>query len=92
LAHYALVHVAERSSALLARDPAGRARAIAWMFVALNSVEIQGHHVASLDASLCRGEACPAFRRALADQLAPFASNACRSSTPFGVRGAPTDV
>lgn len=32
-----VLHVAERSEVLLPRDPAGRARAITWMFAALNS-------------------------------------------------------
>jgi glutathione S-transferase len=32
-------HVAERSEALLPRDPEGRARTLTWMFAALNSVE-----------------------------------------------------
>lgn len=44
-----VLHVAERSEALLPRDPAGRARAIAWMFAALNSVEPHVQHLATLD-------------------------------------------
>ena len=34
-----VLHIAERHSGLLPDDPNGRARAIAWMFAALNSVE-----------------------------------------------------
>jgi glutathione S-transferase len=34
-----VLHVAEKSEALLPRDPAGRARAIAWLFAALDTVE-----------------------------------------------------
>jgi glutathione S-transferase len=34
-----VLHIAERSEALLPRDPAARARAQCWMFAALNSVE-----------------------------------------------------
>lgn len=45
-----LLHIAEKSEALLPRDPAGRARAIQWVFAALNSVEqfVQGY--VALDA------------------------------------------
>jgi glutathione S-transferase len=32
-------HIGERSEALLPRDPGGRARALQWMFAALNSIE-----------------------------------------------------
>src|SRR5262249_10189684 len=36
----AIVHlIAERSEALMPRDPAGRSRTLAWMFAALTSVE-----------------------------------------------------
>lgn len=34
-----LLHIAERSSALLPSDPPARARAIGWLFAALNTVE-----------------------------------------------------
>lgn len=34
-----VMHVAERSEALLPRDPHGRARAKTWMFAALNTIE-----------------------------------------------------
>jgi glutathione S-transferase len=34
-----LIHIGETDERLLPRDPAGRGRAIAWMFAALNSVE-----------------------------------------------------
>jgi glutathione S-transferase len=44
-----VLHVAERSEALLPRDPTGRARAIAWMFAALNSVEPHVQHLAAVD-------------------------------------------
>ncbi|MDC0715207.1 glutathione S-transferase [Stigmatella sp. ncwal1] len=36
-----VLHVASRSEALLPADEAGRARAITWVFAALNSIEIQ---------------------------------------------------
>ena len=44
-----VLHVAERSEVLLPRDPAGRARAIVWMFAALSSVEPHVQHLASID-------------------------------------------
>jgi glutathione S-transferase len=34
-----VLHIAEKSELLLPRDPAGRARAIQWIFAALNSIE-----------------------------------------------------
>lgn len=34
-----ILHIAEKHSGLLPRDPEGRARAIGWMFAALNTVE-----------------------------------------------------
>jgi glutathione S-transferase len=139
-----VLHIAERSEALLPRDPAARTRAIQWMFAALNSIEphvqtfaliagfwkdeewaklrrpsaqemaekrldelaarlgerewLEGEFTAgdllmvsvlrilretglvanrpALAAYQARGEARPAFQRALADQLAPFAQNA----------------
>ncbi|HSC19157.1 MAG TPA: glutathione S-transferase family protein [Rhizomicrobium sp.] len=45
-----LLHIAEKSEALLPWDPAGRSRAIQWVFAALNSVEqfVQGY--VALDA------------------------------------------
>jgi glutathione S-transferase len=44
-----VLHVAERSGALLPADPAGRARAIAWMFAALNSIEPHILNLAAID-------------------------------------------
>ena len=44
-----VLHVAERSEVLLPRDPAGRARAIVWMFAALSSVEPHIQQLALLD-------------------------------------------
>lgn len=35
-----VLHIAEKSEALLPADPNGRARAIAWLFAALNSMDI----------------------------------------------------
>lgn len=44
-----VLHVAERSHALLPRDPAGRARARTWAFAALNSVEPAIQQLAEID-------------------------------------------
>ncbi|WP_338467900.1 glutathione S-transferase family protein [Novosphingobium sp. ZN18A2] len=43
------LHIAERSEALLPRDEVGRGRAIAWLFAALNSMDVpvMGHVVAT---------------------------------------------
>ena len=44
-----VLHIAERSDALLPRDPAGRARAKSWLFAALNSVEPAVQNLAAID-------------------------------------------
>jgi glutathione S-transferase len=139
-----VLHIAEASQALMPRDPAGRARAVTWLFAALNSIEPHIQNLAAIDlfyaqeewakerrpgavqmvekrldelaaaldgrdwledrftagdlmmtsvlrilrhtdivaqrptleAYRLRCEARPAFRKALADQLRPFAENA----------------
>lgn len=43
------LHIAEMSEALLPKDKAGRARAIGWLFAALNSVEIAIQRLAEID-------------------------------------------
>ncbi|MEO8673265.1 MAG: glutathione S-transferase family protein [Tahibacter sp.] len=44
-----VMHIAERSEQLLPRDAHGRARAITWMFAALNSVEPRIQHLTEID-------------------------------------------
>ncbi len=44
-----LLHISERSEALLPRETAGKARAVAWMLAALNSVEIVIQQLAEID-------------------------------------------
>lgn len=44
-----VLHIAEKSEALLPKDEAGRARATAWLFAALNSVEMWIQQLASID-------------------------------------------
>ncbi len=43
------LHIAEQSEALLPKDRIGRARAIAWLFSALNSVEIAVQQLGEID-------------------------------------------
>ncbi|MFP2910326.1 glutathione S-transferase family protein [Pyxidicoccus sp. 3LFB2] len=43
------LHIASRSEVLLPADEAGRARAVMWLFAALNSVEVVVQELAALD-------------------------------------------
>ena len=69
-----VLHLGERSDALLPRDPAARARATQWVFAALNSVEPFAINVALIDifyadqewAKLRRPGAVEFMRRRLA--------------------------
>jgi glutathione S-transferase len=44
-----VLHIAERTEALLPRDPAARARAVQWVFAALNSIEPHVQQIAMID-------------------------------------------
>ncbi|HEX8124159.1 MAG TPA: glutathione S-transferase family protein [Allosphingosinicella sp.] len=44
-----VLRIAERSEVLLARDPAARARAIEWLFAAINTIEPPIAHLAGID-------------------------------------------
>ncbi|MBX3499045.1 MAG: glutathione S-transferase family protein [Alphaproteobacteria bacterium] len=44
-----VLHIAERSEALMPRDPAGRARTTAWVIASLNSIEPMIMELAGLD-------------------------------------------
>ena len=44
-----VLHIAERSEALMPRDPAGRGRTCTWMFAALNSIEPAIANLAEID-------------------------------------------
>jgi glutathione S-transferase len=57
-----VLHVAERSEALMASDPNGRARTVAWMFAALNSVEPPISNLVGVDLFYA-GEAWAVARR-----------------------------
>lgn len=64
-----VLHIAERSEALLPHDPASRARAIAWLFAALNSVEYPVGQLAEIDL-FHEGEAWTAARRVQVAEMA----------------------
>lgn len=57
-----VLHIAERSGALLPEDPAGRARAVQWVIAALNSVEPAVWNVFVID-NLYRNEEWAKLRR-----------------------------
>jgi glutathione S-transferase len=57
-----VIHIAERSDALMPSDSNGRARTSAWVFAALNSVEPQIQNLAELDLFHAR-EAWAPLRR-----------------------------
>jgi glutathione S-transferase len=63
-----VLHVAERSETLLPKDPAGRARAIAWVFAALNSIETVTQPLAGLDL-FYEGQEWAKLRRPEAERL-----------------------
>ncbi len=44
-----VLHIAEQSEALMPKDAKGRARAITWMFAALNTIEPQVQNLAAID-------------------------------------------
>src|SRR6202158_5805819 len=60
-----VIHIAERSEALMPMDPNGRARTNAWVFAALNSVEPHIQNLAELDLFYAR-EAWAPMRRPMA--------------------------
>jgi glutathione S-transferase len=64
-----VLHIAETSETLMPRDANGRARAIAWMFAALNSVEPPIQEVGSLDL-FHAGEAWAVAHRPMAVEAA----------------------
>src|ERR1700688_5024619 len=64
-----VIHLAERSDALMPSDPNGRARTSAWIFAALNSVEPQIQNLAELDLFHAR-EAWAPMRRPMAVEAA----------------------
>jgi len=63
-----VMHVAQKSPALLPADEAGRARVLQWMFAALNSVEPHVLNVTALDHFFANEEWAKG-RRASAEQM-----------------------
>jgi glutathione S-transferase len=59
-----VLHIGEKDERLLPRDPAGRARAIAWVFAALNSIELQTVTLAVLGFAFPDADWTEAARRA----------------------------
>jgi glutathione S-transferase len=57
-----VLHIGEKTEALLPRDPAGRARATSWLIAALNSVEPFCMQLATIDI-FARGEEWARLRR-----------------------------
>jgi len=64
-----VIHIAEKSDALMPSDPNGRARTSAWIFAALNSVEPQIQNLAELDLFHARETWAP-MRRPMAVEAA----------------------
>jgi glutathione S-transferase len=64
-----VMHIGEQSPVLLPRDPAKRARAITWMFAALNSVEPHVQNLVTIDLFFA-GEDWAKQRRPGAEQMA----------------------
>jgi glutathione S-transferase len=64
-----VIHVAEKSDALMPSDPNGRARTSAWIFAALNSVEPWIQNLAELDLFYAREPWAP-MRRPMAVEAA----------------------
>jgi len=64
-----VLHIGERSPALLPRDPARRARVITWMFAALNSVEPHIQNLTTIDLFFAKEDWAKA-RRPAAEKLA----------------------
>ena len=63
-----VLHIAEKSEALMPPDAYGRARTRAWMFAALNSVEPRFMELGMLDLAHA-GEAWAAARRPMAVEM-----------------------
>lgn len=86
-----VLRVAERSETLLPGDPAARARAVEWLFAALNTIEPPIAHLASIDlfypdeewAKLRRPGAEAAVRKRLAELAAALGDKAWLDGARF---------
>lgn len=63
-----VLHIAQRSEALMPAEPASRARAVAWMFSALNSIEPHVQNLAIIDL-FSAGQEWATLRRPAAVQM-----------------------
>jgi glutathione S-transferase len=57
-----VMHIGQRSEVLLPKDPAKRARAVTWMFAALNSVEPHVQNLTTIDLFFANEEWAKARR------------------------------
>lgn len=86
-----VLRVAERSETLLPGDPAARARAVEWLFAALNTIEPPIQNLAAIDlfhagrewANLRRPEAEAAVRKRLAELAAVLGDKAFLDGARF---------
>lgn len=86
-----VLRIAERSENLLPGDPAARARAIEWLFAALNTIEPPVQNLAGIDlfyvdqewAKLRRDDAEAAVRKRLAELRAVLGDKPCLDGPRF---------
>ena len=86
-----VLRIAERSETLLPGDPAARARAIEWLFAALNSIEPPIQNLAGIDlfyadqqwAKLRRPDSEAAVRKRLAELAAALGDKAFLDGARF---------
>lgn len=64
-----VLHIAERSSALMPPEPDARARVTTWMFAALNTVEPQVQNLAAIDLFHAKEEWAKARRPSVVDAV-----------------------
>lgn len=60
-----VLHIAQRSDTLLPSDPQARARAVTWMFAALNSLEVVIQPLAEIDLFFAKKEWASGYRALL---------------------------
>jgi glutathione S-transferase len=88
-----VLRIAERSETLLPGDPAARARAVEWLFAAINTIEPPVQNLAGIDlfyagqewAKLRRPEAEAAVRKRLAELAAALGDRANLDGARFTV-------
>ena len=86
-----VLRIAERAENLLPGDPAARARAVEWLFAALNTIEPPIQNLAAIDlfysdqpwARLRRADAEAAVRKRLAELAAALGDKPCLDGARF---------